>query len=253
MPAGLFPTSLPPAPSPGAAIASSSPHFPKTLGYKPSLGLAPTCFTSSLANWCFQYSSAQLRVCTSSPARLTARRREPGEMKGRNRQVHPEYSSMPEQEQARQRIKEELEPVPCLSSASSMTQSQPLALQRQARLAEPWEASLLKTLPGLVSLSWQRCYLAQLFLLPDPVASIPVCLLSTDVAPALGACGHGFIQQGLSFVMVTPFFSTKSREVDQIRLKLHRFGSSKDEQSGSTKPSWQRLGWRQVRALELCH
>lgn len=72
-------------------------------------------------------------------------------MKGRNRQVHLEYSTMPEQEQARQRIKEELEPVPCLSSAVSMPQSQPLALQRQARLVEPWEASLLKMLPGLAS------------------------------------------------------------------------------------------------------
>lgn len=58
-------------------------------------------------------------------------------MKGRNRQVHPEYSMMPEQEQARQRIKEELEPVPHLSSAWSMTQSQTLALQKQARVAEP--------------------------------------------------------------------------------------------------------------------
>lgn len=53
-------------------------------------------------------------------------------MKGRNQQVHPEHSMMREQDQARRRIKEPMEPVPCLSSAVSMTQSQPLALQRQA-------------------------------------------------------------------------------------------------------------------------
>lgn len=54
-------------------------------------------------------------------------------MKGRNRQVHPEYSTMLEQDQARQRIKGPMEPFMCCEHDTITA----ISSSKAGRLEEP--------------------------------------------------------------------------------------------------------------------
>lgn len=177
-------------------------------------------------------------------------------MKGRNRQVHPEHSMMPERDQARRRIKEPMEPLPHLSSAGSMTQSQPLALQRPGGLEEPWEASTpvseapRSALPELAmcGVTWLCISLVpDLAALVSSVSFLPQLWLQALLCPTVSQ--HSFVR----VPAVAAIFIKPENLIHQARLKLQRrFRSPEDGDRAKTPckpPSWQRLGYRRVSAL----